>query len=898
MLLRLEVFSRQPRKSRAGFSNALRRSVAVLALSPMLSPFAWPQVTEKVLYSFKGGSDGAGPDCTLIFDSVGNLYGSTGTGGANGEGTVFKLAPSSGGWKKTILHSFGGSDGYSPTGLIFDTTGNLYGTTGGGGANGDGTVYRLTPSNGGWIESVLHSFAGSDGSYPQAGLVLDTAGNLYGTTKQGGASGFGTVFELKPSSGAWTETVLHSFTVSDGIDPEASLIFDGSDNLYGTTLGGGAYGGGTVFELKHSNGGWTEATLYSFPGNVGYALEANVVFDSEGNLLGTTAQGPGVDCNTVGCGIVFELSPPGSWIETTLHAFIGSDGERPLAGVILDSQGNLYGTTWLGGANGFGSVFKLDTSNKETVLHSFSGGIDGSGPFAGLVMDAAGNLYGTTAAGGSTGNGVVFEITGAISTSPWHPLKNKAQFDASTPLLLTDGTVMIQQYCSPNWWQLIPDSKGQYATGTWTKTLAPSPYGPLYYASAVLPDGSVIIEGGEYAGNGMSCPEKETNMGAIFTPPPYWTGGSGTWATVQPPTEGNPPVPWPTIGDAASVVLPNGLFMIGNCCNANDTSQALTRTSAGWIITDKGKADANSEEGWTLLPDGQVLTVDVWNSPNTELYNPSPVPGSWSSAGSTPVQIIDTLNHEVGPAILQPNGAVFATGATGNNAIYNLATSTWSAGPSFPFNYANLQLAIPDGPAVLLPTGNVLVETSPVIETVNGKAYYSAGSDFFEFNGETLTLTAVPGPPNARNDPAYSGRMLLLPNGQVLFTDGTDEVEIYTPSGTNYGGDPVITSSPPTIAPNQTYKITGTQFNGLSQAVAYGDDYQAATNYPLVRITNNATQDVFYARTHDHSTMAIATGGLPVSTYFDTPTTLETGASTLQVVANGIASAPVAVNVQ
>jgi uncharacterized repeat protein (TIGR03803 family) len=904
MISRLGVFCHWSKRSLSRFSNTSSKVITLFALAPILSNFVWSQVTEKVLYGFKSGSDGTIPYAGLIFDSRGDLYGTTSGGGSSGNGTVFKLTPSNGVWTETLLHTFTGSDGSFPSaGLIFDNAGNLYGTTQQGGSTlNTGTVFKLTPSNGVWTETVIYSFkGGSDGYLPFAGLIFDSVGNLYGTTIGGGANGCGTVFELTPSNGVWTETVIYNFKGgSDGTVPYAGLIFDSGGNLYGTTSGGGSSGNGTVFELRPSNKVWTEIVIYSFKGGSDGSLPfAGLIFDSEGNLYGATAYG-GAD----GLGTVFELTPSnGGWMETVLHSFTGGDGQLP-SSVLTFTAGNLFGTTQYGGAIGWGTVFKLDTSDNYTVLHSFAAGTDGMTPaYAGLAKDTAGNLYGTTSSGGSGGAGTVFEITGALPASPWQPLKNQPQFNASTALLLTDGTVMVQDVCASDWWQLISDNRGSYVNGAW-KQLASSVfspntvYAPLYYASAVLPDGRVIVEGGEYNNTtGTICnllPQSETTQGAIFD---STVGPVGTWTQVPPPTG------WTQIGDAPSAVLSNETFMMGACCS---TQQALLNAAnLTWTTTGAGKTGNNSEEGWTLLPGfgSLLLTVDVSNTTplmNSEQYLSRL--GKWISAGSTTVELVDQTYHEVGPAVLRPDfgtgATVFATGATGYNAVYNTASATWSAAPAFPMNYANKQLAIPDGPAALLPDGNVLCDASPVIETVNGKTVYSAGSEFFEFNG--TTLTAVVGPPNARNDPAYVGRMLLLPTGQVLFTDGTKDVEIYTPGGKYKSAwAPTIKSWPTSITHGQkNYAITGTQFNGLSQAVAYGDDAQAATNYPLIRISNNATKHVFYARTHGHSTMGVATGSTVVSTNFDTPSNLETGTSTLVVVANGIPSKSVAVTVQ
>jgi hypothetical protein len=441
---------------------------------------------------------------------------------------------------------------------------------------------------------------------------------------------------------------------------------------------------------------------------------------------------------------------------------------------------------------------------------------------------------------------------------------------------------------------LTPDDTGSYVNGTWSQlaTLPPN-YSPLYHASAVLPDGRVIIEGGEY---NFFVPVW-TNLGAIYDPL------ANTWTPVSPPSFFGGTSRHPNaIGDAQGVVLANGQFMVADSL----TKQAalLNPKTLTWTATGADKFDPNDEEGWTLLPNGQVLAVDAYvplggfqynpTGMNSELYNPAS--GKWHSAGSTVVQLWDSAancgglnvaSFEVGPAVLRPDGTVFYTGANrcgaGHTAIYDSNTGTWTAGPDFPD-----ALDIADGPASLLPNGNVLLDTSPGI--------FNPPTYFFEFDGSNLN--PVPGPPNASGDSSYYGNMLILPTGQILFTDFSDDIEIYTSTGTyDPAWAPRIKSAPANVSPGGSYVISGMQFNGFSQGAAYGDNAQAATNYPLVRITNRATGHVFYSRTHDHTSMAVASGGL-VSTHFDVPAAQELGISDLVVVANGIPSQSVTVNVQ
>jgi uncharacterized repeat protein (TIGR03803 family) len=379
----------------------------------------------KVLHTFTGGSDGVGPNGPLALDTAGNLYGVTVLGGSGtqcsgGCGIVFELLPSGTKWKERILYNFSGfaSSYVDPAGsLVFDKKGNVYGTTGQGGdpTCRCGEVYELTRATN-WTQTVLHTFLGgsSDGAYPSFGVIEDRAGNLYGVTQTGGlnSGNYGTVFGLTPNSdGTWTENIIYEFTGSrDGSDPYGNLALDTAGNLYGATSGGGVYGLGTVFKLTPTNGAWTETTLYAFTGGENGYSSGGIVLDSAGNLYGTTTSG-GSDA----VGNVFKLTPAnGYWNFSTVHSFTGGrDGGYPEGRLTLDQAGNIYGTTALGGTYQYGTVFRLTLAQgvwKETVLHNFANGADGQGPYGGLTLDSSGNLYGV-ASGGINNQGLVFEIT-------------------------------------------------------------------------------------------------------------------------------------------------------------------------------------------------------------------------------------------------------------------------------------------------------------------------------------------------------------------------------------------------------------------------------------------------------------------------------------------------------
>lgn len=396
-------------------------SLSLLAVVVIMPTGSRAAIHETVLHSFDA-LDGLQPFASLVMDEKGNLYGTTEYGGPSDYGTVFELSPQGDGtWSEKLLHTFNLSDGeYPQANLTFDPAGNLYGTTSAGDKFSSGNVFELSPGIGGdWSFRVLHTFDIDDGESPQGGLIFDGSGNLYGTTFVGGANRYGTVFRLSPmSNGQWNETVLHSFDGQDGLDPVGNLIIH-NRRLYGVTYEGGTLGYGTVYSVACDLAAkCKETVLYNFQAGIdGSHPYGGLVADQAGNLYGTTTGPPYRDGN------VFELSPArdGQWMESVLHSFAGMDGSDPMGSLIFDPKGNLYGTT-AAALEGYGTgvVFQLTHGSNglwtETILHRFEGP-DGSTPFAGLLFDRVGNLYGTTFIGGDPkvcsgqGCGVVFRIT-------------------------------------------------------------------------------------------------------------------------------------------------------------------------------------------------------------------------------------------------------------------------------------------------------------------------------------------------------------------------------------------------------------------------------------------------------------------------------------------------------
>ena len=519
---------------------------------------------------------------------------------------------------------------------------------------------------------------------------------------------------------------------------------------------------------------------------------------------------------------------------------------------------------------------------------------------------------------------VTFLGGSSVASAQWTGLANAFPSGYTEHcLLLTDATLMCHEYNTNKWHRLVPDINGSYQNGTWDPpgfTIAPMPngtdpnvpacagaggcaYRPLFYASAVLADGRVVVIGGEY----INLSSVWSNIGFLYDPV------ANTWSsqlTVPAGFVGSNGAGTGGIGDAQSIVLKNGTMLLATTAGTDIASfnpATLTFTAIG----PTGKDDSNDQENWSILPNGKVLTVDSRTVQRSETYDPAT--NAWEAALDTKVNLADvgagTKNSsEVGPGVLRPDGTLvyFSGTNSGLNSVYDTNTGTWTAtgaAGNFPVSGTG-HYAVADGPASLLPDGNVLVMASPVTPT----AVFNTPSHFYEFDG--TNLTAVADSPNAASFVSYQGRFLLLPSGEVLLTAynqcpcsggvaAAADLQLYSNGGLPQDAwRPVITSAPSNVQVGTTYPISGKLFNGFSEGASYGDDAQMATNYPLVRITNHATGHVFYARTHDHSRMGVEPvgSGEIVTTQFDPPAGMESGPSDLVVVANGIASEPFVIN--
>ena len=460
----------------------------------------------------------------------------------------------------------------------------------------------------------------------------------------------------------------------------------------------------------------------------------------------------------------------------------------------------------------------------------------------------------------------------------WKSLSNQPTFNTGTMILLTDGRVMVQEEGTQHWHALKPDANGSYANGTWS-SLADMSFWRRYYASGVLKDGRVFLCGGEQTGD-----TGDSNKGEIYDPVRDF------WTPIALP-------PWSQVGDAASCVLPDGRIMIGallsgDCIIYDPSTNAWSTTG--------GQPGRTNEETWILLPDNTVLAVQCFSPFGAQKYVIAS--GTWKDEGTPPVTLVDAGMNEIGPAMLLYNGKVIFFGSAnssghGKTAIYTppvspTATGTWAAGPDSPIVGGQVMVSN-DCPATLLPNGKVLYTAANYVAGTWGSPV-----NFFEYDPTINTTVHAPSPSNNNTFPysnqspgIYWSRLMLLPTGEVLFSASSNNVQLYVPDGgPQEGWRPTISAiTSHGVYFNDYFLLQGTQLNGLSQANIYGDDCYASTNYPIVQLTNPATHEVYYCRTHDFSTMGVGTGTALQSAQFN-PVGVPDGTYELRVIANGIPS--------
>lgn len=469
--------------------------------------------------------------------------------------------------------------------------------------------------------------------------------------------------------------------------------------------------------------------------------------------------------------------------------------------------------------------------------------------------------------------------------------------NGGTAFLLTDGTVMMQEFksifsatwASSRWWKLTPDKSGSYRNGSWSR-LADSNRARTYFASSVLADGRVVVCGGEYSDSSGTIIQDWTNTCEIYDPV------ADDWSSFASPIKpGSPSVVWDEIGDAACTLLPDGTLLVGSLDDANVAK--LDPSTLTWTaMNPRPGVSSSNEDSWVLMPDNTVVAPSCQKPPTTWVYDIAS--DKWNKGNELPVSIIDTSTDEIGPGLLRYDGTAFFLGANEHTAIYSPSASPqWSNGPDLP-DQDGSKIGIADGPAALMVNGNVLFGAGKI----GGDGEWTSPCWYFEFDGTTFNRTNDP--PNSLCS-TYQTRLLVLPDGDVMFCREGDSTFYAYHSDVAIPQDsfrPVILTCPTNPVQGSTIQITGQQFNGLSQASAYGDDSQTATNYPLVRIVNKKSGHVRYCRTFDHTTvdglgnvtpsMGVATGSAIITTNALIPADIESGDSSLFVVANGIASQP------
>ena len=494
---------------------------------------------------------------------------------------------------------------------------------------------------------------------------------------------------------------------------------------------------------------------------------------------------------------------------------------------------------------------------------------------------------------------IQFPTSANAGSGTWEVFQSLANFNPGTMVLLTDGSVLFadhgaDQTGSSNYWILKPDNKGNYSTGTWSKTGSlQSGYAPDNKGGGLIADGRVVVVGGDRNGANVFV---GINQGSIYDPL------SKTWSVLNPPNDGKGQ--FTTIADAPSLILANGQFMFGPSGNGDHGAQnqkqiaILNAASLTWTFGGTGRTGANPEAGFVLLPNGKVLTIStaVPSGSDTEIFDPATM--TWASAGKTPASLVDPATAkggpigEIGPSILMPNGKIFAEGSTKFTAVFDTQTGQWSAGPDMPM-VGGVQYVADDAPSVIMPNGNVLFSASPIGDGL-------PPTHFFTFDGSKITqISDPPASTSVARVPAFSGFFMPLPNGQILFNNrmGPTGLALYNPDNSaDPAWLPKITSVPTELSVGSTYSVTGKQLSGLTAGAAFGDDWGTTSNYSVIQITNIATGKVTYAPTK-------MIGSFSVSPNFESTTTFAlstdavNGPSQLRVISGLYASDPTTVNV-
>jgi hypothetical protein len=456
-----------------------------------------------------------------------------------------------------------------------------------------------------------------------------------------------------------------------------------------------------------------------------------------------------------------------------------------------------------------------------------------------------------------------------FAAGTWSSFTAPAGFNPVVTMVLTDGKVlMAEDYSSAEWWTLTPTATGNYSGGTFTK-MTNAPVWRTYYGHAVLPDGRVIITGGEYVSNSAVW----TNRCDIFDPQ------ANTWTNIPAPAG------WANIGDPPHSVLADGRYFMGNAFN-NKTAFYNPATNA--FVAGPNKIDSGSEEGWVLAWDDTLINPMGVNSPAAEKYDPSQ--NKWISAGTLPVSVYESSSREPGAGVSLYDGRIFYTGGTGNNVLYTVpalpsSPGTWTQAASFPV-ISGMQTGAKDAMVSLLTNGKMLCIASPV-DGVAGN--FLSPTYWFEYNPTTNVMTQVTSPAIS-SGPAFTARVVTLPSGQVMFTQGQNTIFLYTPDGApSASWKPTVGYAPSAIVPGTSVTVLGSQLNGLTQGSNYGDEGVPATNFPVIRLQSGA--NVYYCRTSGHSTMGITPGSTIHWTQCAVPSTVPAGSYTMTVVANGIPSA-------